>query len=91
MNKETLKESLKAAGEMWLKRAEEVTDKDVILEHGVIMRDGTGIDENQKEYYNLTLYLNTYNKDDLENFREMIKAFTRSRKEPKKIEWEKKD
>ncbi len=91
MNKETLKESLKKAGEIWLKRAEEVTDKDVILEHGIIMRDGTGTDESKIEYYNLTLYFHTYNKDDLENFREMIKAFTRSRKEPKKIEWEKKD
>ena len=91
MNKETLKESLKNAGEMWLRRAEEVTDKDVTLEHGVIMRDGTGTDQSQKEFYNLTLYFNTYNKDDLENFREMIKAFVRSRKEPKKIEWEKKD
>jgi len=91
MDKETLKESLKNAGEMWLKRSDEVTDKDVVLENCVIMRDGTGTDKSQKEFYNLTLYFNTYSKDDFDNFREMIKAFGRSRKVPKKIEWEKKD
>ncbi len=91
MDKETLKESLKNAGEMWLRRANEVTDNDVVLEHSVIMSDGIGTDKSQKEFYNLTLYFNTYNKDDLENFREMIKTFVRSRNEPKKIEWEKKD
>jgi len=55
------------------------------------MKDGSGMDSNGVEYKHLTLYFNTYDEKELENFRNMVITFLRSRDAPKKEEWESKD